>query len=91
MDSSGSIKQGNPADWDLALNFLRDTIRGLARISTDVRFGIVTFSYEARMVFDLNEYIGVNDVIGGVSRIPYIGSTTNIADAFKMAREQVST
>ena len=90
VDSSGSIKQTNPTDWDLALGFVRDTIRGLAQISTDVRFGIITFSYEARLVFDLNEYTNVNDVINGVSRTTYIGSTTNIADAFQMARVQVS-
>ena len=89
VDSSGSIKQGNPADWDSVLDFLQDAIRGLYAISNDMRFGIVTFSYEARLVFDFNRFSNVNDVIAAVRTIPYIGSTTDIADGFEIARTQV--
>lgn len=89
MDSSGSIKETNPGDWDLVLNFLRDAIRNLATYSKDIRFSIITFSYEARLVFDFTRYTNVNDVINAVATIPYIGSTTNIADGFEMARTRV--
>ena len=79
VDSSGSIKQTNPGDWDLVLNFLRQAIGDLAKFSNDIRFGIVTFSYEARLVFDLNAYRSVNDVVNAVSTIPYIGKCNKYA------------
>lgn len=89
VDSSGSIKETNPADWDLVLGFLRDAIRGLASLGNDIRFSIVTFSYEARLVFDLTHYTRVDDVINAVADIPYIGSTTDITDGLRMVRNSV--
>lgn len=86
VDSSGSIQDGDVRDWDRVLDFLRDTIRGLAGINNDVRFAVLTFSNDARLVYNFTAYSSVSEAANAVNTIPYIGGTTNIADAFRLAR-----
>ena len=90
VDSSESIKQKRESDWTLVLDFVNQAITQLSQRSRSVRFGLITFSHKARLVFNLNTYNTTAGAIRGVSTMPYIGYTTNLADGCEMYMDSVS-
>ena len=82
LDSSGSIRDGNPKDgsydnWQLLLNFVVNVISELRISEDDTRVGIVKFSDIGEKIFYLNTYYNKEDMIDAVRRISYVGSNTN--------------
>ena len=93
VDSSGSIRDNNPADashdnWDLQLNFIIDLVK-LFDIAPDAtRVGLVVFSDDAQLVFSLDTYTDAESLEAAIRNIPYSGHLTNTRDAFRNTREQ---
>lgn len=84
VDSSGSIGQNR---FRLMINYVLKVITFL-NINSGTRVGMVVYSNNAEVVFRLNEYSKLEDVLNGMN-IPYIGGTTNTADALRLTREQL--
>ncbi len=90
MDSSGSIKDSDPANWQKMLNFVKDVVRRFSATGGDMRFALVDFSDSATVEFTLDRF--VNDQTGLLAQIDktkYFGGRTDIADGFQWARERV--
>ena len=52
LDSSGSINDKGPTNWELLKNFAVDIVRGL-RNKQDIRFTYVQFSEDSRVIVPL--------------------------------------
>ncbi len=82
IDSSGSIRDNNPADgshdnWILQLEFL-STLVGAFSIGLDAtRVGAVVFSEQVILEFALDTYDNANDIKSAIESIRYLGQTTN--------------
>lgn len=86
VDSSGSIRDQNPADgsydnWDLVLQFINNLIDDFDIGPDAVQVGMVRFSYESENMWYLNSYYDKNTLKSAVSNMGYVGSWTNTADA----------
>lgn len=68
IDESGSIKKSNPEDgsydnWQLLINFVKKVASSVT-IGVDANhISIVSFSDKGKVIFDLNEYYTINDVL----------------------------
>ncbi len=90
MDSSASIKDSDPDNWQKMLNFVKDVVIRFAATGGDIRFALVDFSDNAIVEFTLDRF--VNDQTGLLAQIDnsaYFGGRTDIADGFQWAREKV--
>ena len=93
VDSSGSIRDNNPADgsydnWQLQLNFIIDLVE-LFDIAPDAsRVGLVVFSGDVQLVFSLDMYTDADSLKAAILNTPYLGQLTNTAEAFRITREQ---
>jgi hypothetical protein len=94
LDSSGSIRDQNPADasydnWDLILQFVVRVIENLDIGSDASRVGLVTYSNQAVNKFFMNQYYDKDELIAQVRRTEYIGGTTNTSGGLRlMTNEQ---
>ncbi len=93
VDSSGSIRDNNPADgsfdnWRLQLDFLAQLV-DLFTIAPDAtRVGAVVFSEQVNLMFALNTYEDAESVKNAILGLAYLGQTTNTPEAFRVTREQ---
>ena len=92
IDSSGSIRDNNPADgsdnWSTQLKFLSDLVGDFTVGLDATRVGAVVFSGGSRLVFALDRYSTTEEVQRAISNIVYMGQTTNTPDALNLARDQ---
>ena len=88
VDSSGSIKETDPYDWDRVLQFLNEAILGLNSLG-DMRFSVVLFSHEAHLQFNLDRFTNVNQVVNEVASAFYVGGTTDITAGLQLIRNEV--
>ena len=83
VDASGSIQ------WE-RMNFVREfivsVVNNLDIGLSSTRVGAVYFSTSAYVAFTMDAYTNRQDVAQAIRAIPYIGNTTNIADAQRKAR-----
>jgi len=92
VDSSGSIRDMNPADgsydnWNLILDFIVDVVESLNIGQDAVRVGMVIYSQSAQNVFFLNSYFSQAEIGAAVLAAPYMGSFTNTADGIHLMRQ----
>ncbi len=70
VDSSGSIQEIDPTNWDKVLDFLVRTVRAFqGSNNADMRFALVDFSDDAIVEFYLDSYDNINAVIDRIKVI----------------------
>jgi Mg-chelatase subunit ChlD len=92
LDSSGSIEEDDPGNWDLLKSFIVDAAAQLGVSSDGAHVGLVQFSNNAELIFRLDECTDsdcVRNVVQDPARLKYIGGTTNIADGLRITRTQI--
>ena len=62
VDSSGSILDHDPGNWDRVKNFLNTIVDLLSIGETQIRVGLVKFSEYGHNEFHLNEYFNAQDM-----------------------------
>ncbi len=93
IDSSGSIRDNNPADgsydnYDLQLEFLAD-LAGSFTVGPDAtQIGAVLFSEQVTLEFKLNEYTDATMVQNALRNMEYLGEFTNTPRALQVTRQQ---
>lgn len=93
LDSSGSIRDTNPADgsydnWALMLNFVRNLVDQLNIGENETHVAVVSFSQTARTIFHLDTYYDKTLLKNAITNIPYVGGLTGIAAAFRLALDE---
>ncbi len=93
IDSSGSIRDNNPADgsydnWDLQLQFLASLVGAFSISSSGTRVGAVIFSEQVVLGFYLDTYNTKEEIQRAITSTPYIGQTTNTPEALIQTRTQ---
>lgn len=92
VDSSGSINEKDPSNWDTVLNFIERVTDRFQTIGGDgVRIGLVVYSNEAYVEFTLNQYDNRGQVINAIRSVPYIGGTTNTAMGLEYMNDRLFT
>lgn len=93
MDSSGSIRDNNPADgsydnWELLLRFIVNLVDYFTIGPDDTRIGAVVFSDDARLEFPLNSFYDADQLKQALWSLQCIGQTTNTPEAIRIARQE---
>ena len=93
VDSSESIRRGNPTDasydnWLLVLEFINKIVDEFPIGDHGARIGIVTFSNSAKLEFELNRYSTSDQLKRAVYEIPYYNAWTNTAEGLQVTRTQ---
>ena len=78
LDSSGSIGNTN---FQKIRNFVNMVISDLDITPRRTQVGVIVFSTDVSVSFNLNSYSNRQELTSAVNRIPYLGSGTNTADA----------
>lgn len=76
MDQSGSIGRYN---HNIALNFLKRVVDFFNIGSNLTQVGLVTYSTNARVRFDLNDFSTKSDILNQISNVRYTGGWTATA------------
>ena len=85
VDSSGSLRRSFGKEKDF-VKILADGF-GISRDGS--RAGIVTFSYNAVLTAKMSDHQNMKDFRASVDKIPYMGYTTRIDKALKVARDEL--
>ena len=81
LDSSGSIGSGN---YQRVRDFVKNFISSGITIGQDKdQVGVIIFSNDAQVVFNLSTYQNQAQMLSAISSIPYIGGGTNTAAALR--------
>ena len=96
IDSSGSIRDNNPADgsydnYELQLNFLTDLVRAFTIGQDATRVGAIVFSEQVVLEFALSTYDTAQAINAALIATPYLGQTTNTPEALLQTRNQCFT
>ena len=89
IDSSGSIQDAGPGNWDLILDSVIQAIKRYTIGENDVRVGLTKFSNDGTLEIYLDDYYDVNDLIAAVRAVSFVGGRTNTADGLQLAWENV--
>lgn len=89
IDSSGSIQDAGPDNWDLILDFVVQVIEGHNVGETATRFGLVKFSTDGTIEIYLDDYFEKNLLIDAVREVSFVGGRTNTADGLQLAWEDL--
>ena len=83
LDASTSVTEPN---FKLMLDFLKDFLY-IANIDDgNVRVGVVIYSTQVHIQFQMNEYTSKGEVYRAIDNIPYRYGSTNTADGLKAMR-----
>ncbi|XP_025106489.1 collagen alpha-3(VI) chain-like isoform X11 [Pomacea canaliculata] len=88
IDTSTSVTEANFAK---VKSFVKDFLSNTDIDSGNVRVGIVIYSTEVSVQFQLNEYRNKRDIMSAVDRIPYMIGSTNTADGIRVMRTDMFT
>jgi len=89
VDSSGSINDKDPRNWNTTLEFLVSVTRLFTVGPSNVQVAFVLFSEFATIEWNLARYQDQASLIAAIQRVPYIGKYTNLNDALYLTRTQV--
>jgi len=89
VDSSGSINDKDPRNWNITLEFLVNLTRLFVVGPDNVQVAFVLFSEFARIEWNLTRYQDQASLIAAIQRVPYLGQYTNLNDALYLTRTQV--
>lgn len=68
------------------LQFCKDMLEGADVDGGNVRVGVVSYSTEAEVQFNLNTYLSKSRIFDAIDEIAFIPGSTNTADAIRAAR-----
>ena len=90
MDSSGSLRDNNPADgsydnWNLVLSFVSSIVDALDIGENGIRVGLIIYSRNAEHQFYLDTYFNKNDMVSKITSTRYLGSYTNTFEGLQFA------
>ena len=96
IDSSGSIRDNNPADrsydnYELQLQFLTSLVRAFTIGSDATKVGAILFSEQVILQFTLDTYNTADAINAAILATPYLGQTTNTPEALLQTRTQCFT
>ena len=77
VDSSGSINNRDPGNWDLIKSFLKSIVDRLHVGEEDTRVSLVRFSNRGKLEFNLGEYFEASDIKKGIDDMRYADGNTN--------------
>ena len=88
LDASTSVTEPN---FELMKDFVKDFLYEADIDSGNVRVGVIIYSTQNHIEFQMNTYKTKTDVYNAIDEIPYRYGSTNTADALKTMREEVFT
>lgn len=93
IDSSGSIRDANPADglydnWQLILDYVIAIVDTIVVGEDKARIGLVSYSTFATNEFFLDTYKTRYEVKEAIRNVAYIGSFTNTSGAIRTMRKE---
>lgn len=88
LDSSGSINDLDPNNWDRVKSFVNSIVDRLDIGMEKTRVGVVTFSTAARKGIFLNEYYEKSALQNAIRNLQYEGGTTNTSGGLWYMRTQ---
>lgn len=88
LDASTSVTEPN---FELMKKFVKDFLIEADIDSGNVRVGLITYSTEDHVMFQMNSYRTKADVYDAIDNVPYNFGSTNTADALQTMREEMFT
>jgi len=89
VDSSGSIRDKGPGNWDKTLQFVANVVRQFTIGPNNVQVAFVLFSRDATVEWGLTQYQDMTSLLNAILSVRYIGSFTNLNDALYLTWTQV--
>ena len=89
VDSSGSIRDKGPRNWDKTLQFVASVVRQFTIGPNNVQVAFVLFSHVATVEWNLTRYQDLTSLLNAILNVGYIGSFTNLNDALYLTWSQV--
>ena len=91
IDSSGSINDRDPGNWNRVQTFAKNIVNRLKIGPTDAQIGIVKYSTRAYVEFPLDAFDNNNDLNAAIDNMRYLGGNTNTSGGLWLMREEVNT
>ena len=88
LDASTSVTKGN---FELMKDFVKDFLVDADIDGGNVRVGIVIYSTEVYLQFQMNTYTSKVDMFSAIEAIPYRYGSTNTADSLLMMYSEMFT
>jgi len=89
VDSSGSINNKDPGNWNKTLQFVANVVRQFTIGPNNVQVAFVLFSDVATVEWNLTRYQDFASLMNAILNVRYIGKTTNLNEALYLTRTQV--
>ena len=86
LDASGSIRHER---FQNVLDFINSIVTQLEIATDRTRVGVIKFSDNAQIQFNLNKYRSKQDVIAHINHISFTGGRTHTASAIQQVRTQM--
>ena len=88
LDYSGSVKAGN---FTLVKKFTKDFLRDADIDGGSVRVGVIVYSTDNKVAFNLNNFSSKAQVFNAIDAIPFKGGKTNTGSALETMRSEMFT
>ena len=85
LDSSQSITEEK---YEIAKKFVADFVSGFTIGESNVRVGLIYFSVEVKLMFDLSDSFDKEIILSKIRNIPYLNSFTATGDAIQLMVER---
>ena len=89
IDTSGSIKSSDPGNFDLVLDFVKQTTKRFNVGKDLTHVGVVQFSSRADVEFHLDEFYTQQELYDAIDKTTYQGKGTNLAEGMELARTEL--
>jgi len=89
VDSSGSINDNDPQNWNITLQFVANVVRQFTIGPNDVQVAFVLFSRDATVKWGFTRYRDLASLLNAIFNVGYIGARTNLNDALYLTWSQV--
>jgi len=89
VDSSGSITEKGPENWNTSLQFVANVVRQFTIGPNNVQVAFVLFSHVATVEWNLVRYQDSTSLLNAILSVRYIASFTNLNDALYLTWSQV--
>ena len=89
IDSSGSINDRDPGNWDRVKSFAKNVVNRLKIGPNDAQIGIVKYSTKAYVEFPLDGFDNSNNLNTAIDNMRDLGGNTNTSGGLWLMREQV--
>ncbi len=84
LDSSGSINDDDPHNYDQVLGFVHNFVSQLAIGPDANQVGVIIFGVQEEIVFNLSTYSNKSSLLQAINAVPYLrGGATNTGDALR--------